>query len=95
MPPAESFASFLNTYHKIYNVDKIYLDAYKQISTPAGQRYPDVNDAINKRVNKGSLIVNYIGHGGETGWEEERALTNDDINSWTNINKLPVFITAR
>jgi hypothetical protein len=94
VPPAESFAGFLNTSHKIYNVDKIYLDAYKQISTPAGQRYPDVNDAINKRVNKGSLVVNYIGHGGETGWAEERVLTNDDINSWTNLNKLPVFITA-
>ena len=94
VPPAESFANYINTYHKTYNIDKIYLDAYKQISTPAGQRYPDVNDAINKRVNKGSLIINYVGHGGETGWAEERVLTNDDINSWTNINKLPVFITA-
>lgn len=92
--PAESFSGYMNTFHKDYNVDKIYLDAYKQFSTSAGQRYPDVEDAINKRVNKGTLVMNYIGHGGETGWSEERVLTNDDINSWTNINKLPVFITA-
>ena len=38
--------------------------------------------------------MNYVGHGGETGWAEERVLTNDDINSWSNINKLSVFITA-
>lgn len=92
--PAESFANYIRDNHRIYNIDKIYLDAYRQVSTPAGQRYPDVNDAIDKRVNKGTLIMNYVGHGGETGWAEERVLTNDDINSWTNINKLAVFITA-
>lgn len=94
VPPTENFANAILTKHKIYNVDKIYLDAFKQMSTPAGNRYPDVNDAVNKRINKGTLIMNYVGHGGETGWAEERVLTNDDINSWTNINKLPVFITA-
>lgn len=92
--PAESISNYVKSNHGVYNIDKIYLDAYKQISTPAGQRYPDVNDAINKRINKGTLIMNYVGHGGETGWAEERVLTNDDINSWSNINKLSVFITA-
>lgn len=91
---SENLSNYMNANYKSYNVDKIYLNAYKQFATSAGLRFPDAQDAITKKVNKGSLIVNYIGHGGETGWSESRVLTNDDINSWTNINKLPIFITA-
>lgn len=76
------------------NFDKIYLDAYQQISTPSGQKAPVVNDAINKRMDKGALIMNYSGHGGEVGWGHERFLEIADINSWTNFDKMPVFITA-
>ena len=77
-----------------FNFDKIVIDAYQQISTPGGQRYPDVNDAINKRIEKGTLLVNYTGHGGELGWAAEAILSNDMINKWTNINNIPVFITS-
>jgi hypothetical protein len=79
---------------KKYNIDKIYLDAYPQVSTPGGARYPEVNDAINKRIAKGTLLITYVGHGGELGWSHERVLEIPDIQSWTNYNKLPVFLTA-
>lgn len=78
----------------VYNIDKIASDAYTQISTPGGQRYPDVNDAINKRMAKGALLVNYTGHGGELGWASESILNNDMINAWSNNNAMPAFITA-
>jgi hypothetical protein len=91
---AEKLATRLDTTYGYLNVDKIYLDAYEQISTSGGQRAPQVNQAINNRMEKGSLIMNYTGHGGEVGWAHERILELKDINSWTNYNKLPVFITA-
>lgn len=77
-----------------YNIDKILIDAYQQVSTPGGQRYPEVNDAITKRVEKGALLMNYTGHGGELGWASESILNNDMINSWRNLNNMPAFITA-
>lgn len=80
--------------HPVYNVDKIYLDAYKQQSTPGGDRYPDAQDAIVKRVQRGALLVTYVGHGGELGWAQERVLENSDILGWTNLNTLPAFLTA-
>ena len=80
--------------HKDYNVNKIFLDAFKQESTPGGSRYPEVKLAINEAVNSGSLIVNYTGHGGEVGWAEERVLTVGDVNSWNNKTAFPLFITA-
>lgn len=91
---AEKLYRFLDTTQRVMNIDKIYLDAYKQVATPGGQKAPQVNEAINKRIDKGTLIMNYSGHGGEVGWSEERILEIADINSWRNNYKLPVFITA-
>ncbi|MFP4470890.1 MAG: type IX secretion system sortase PorU [Bacteroidales bacterium] len=91
---ADQLANFIDsTYHE-YNIDKIYIDAYIQESTPGGQRYPTVNSAINTRMEKGSMIMNYTGHGGEVGWAHERILENSDIYNWSNYNRLAVFITA-
>lgn len=80
--------------HKDYNLGKIYLDAFQQESTSGGQRYPDVNLAINQAMVKGSLLINYIGHGGELGWAHERIIGVDDIKSWKNTYSMPLFVTA-
>ena len=82
-----------SNYHN-YNINKIYLDAYQQVSSSGGQRYPDARQAIVDNVNKGALIMHYYGHGGEVGWAEERVLELIDINSWENLNNMPVFVTA-
>ncbi len=91
---ANTLADTLWSRYRNYNIDKIYLDAYPQESTPGGHRYPGVKEALNKRVERGALIINYTGHGGELGWAHERILDNTDINSWTNWNNMPAFFTA-
>lgn len=91
---AEDLATIIDTMDHALNIDKIYLDAYQQVSTPSGERYPDVTLDINNRVNRGALIINYVGHGGEGGLAHERIMTINDINSWDNIENMPVFITA-
>lgn len=91
---AEILASIFDTAFQVYNIDKIYLDAYEQVSTPGGQTAPDVNRAINDRIEKGTLIFNYSGHGGEIGLADETIVQIPDINSWNNFDKLSVFITA-
>ncbi len=91
---SEAILNNVKAAHPVYNIDQIVLDSYQQVSTPGGQRYPEVNDAINKRVDKGALLINYTGHGGEIGWAAEAILDVPMINSWQNTNKLPLFITA-
>ncbi|MDN5350444.1 MAG: hypothetical protein PWQ54_1840 [Bacteroidales bacterium] len=91
---AEDLYTYLNANEHAINIDKIFLDAYEQVSTPGGQKAPSVNEAINRRIDKGTLIMNYSGHGGEVGWTEERILEIADIQGWRNFDKLPVFITA-
>lgn len=91
---SDNMARMIDTTYRQFNIDKIYFDAYPQVSAPGGQRYPDASDALNRRVEKGALIMNYTGHGGELGWAHERVLEISDINSWRNLNNLPFFITA-
>ena len=77
-----------------YNIDKIYLDAFQQQHTISGATYPDANLALNNKIYTGTLLVNYIGHGGGTGLAQERLVTIQEIDKWDNEYKLPIFITA-
>ena len=78
----------------VYNLDKIYIDAYTPVSTPSGQQCPEANAGITSNVQNGVLLINYTGHGGETSWAEEGILTVREIDSWTNYARMPVFMTA-
>ena len=91
---ANGLANKVYTNHKDYNVDKILIDSYVQVSTPGGDRYPDAVNDLNRRIANGALIVNYTGHGGELGLAEERIVDVPQILSWTNSNNLPLMVTA-
>jgi hypothetical protein len=87
------YEEVLNNHFEM-NCDKLYLDAYPQQTTAGGQRYPEVYNAITDRIQRGALLVNYVGHGGEVGLAEERVVSIPQINSWTNINALNLFVSA-
>ncbi len=91
---ADQLAVLVDTMYPEYNISKIYLDSYVQESTPGGQRYPEATIDINNAIQRGVLIMNYTGHGGELGWAHERVLGVSDINSWTNFSNLAVMVTA-
>jgi hypothetical protein len=90
----EDLAEHTRSLFPVFNYEKIYLDAYKQQNTPAGDRYPDVNKAILDRMNSGTLIMNWVGHGGETNWAHERIFNMADIVNLENGIRLPLFVTA-
>jgi hypothetical protein len=94
MNDAEILANRVTNEHPDFNVDKIYFDAFQQVSTTGGERYPDVNKRIIDQVQRGTLIMTYVGHGGEVGWAEERVLDIPTILNWTNMKNLTIFFTA-
>lgn len=94
MDQSDSLARRVEREHPFLNVDKIYMDAYQQVATPGGQRYPQATSDLRDKVQKGQLVVNYVGHGGEVGWAHERLLDNTTILEWNNKDRLPVFMTA-
>ena len=92
--PSETHYNNLKRDYPNINVDKIYLDAFRQEATSGGQKYPGVNDAIDQSIFKGVLLINYFGHGGPSGWAQERVLKLENILSWENFDRLPLFMTA-
>ena len=81
---ADMFTRIVDTANPNINFDKIYLDAYQQVSNAGGQRYPAAAADINSRMNRGALFYTYIGHSGKDGWAAERVFENADVNGWTN-----------
>lgn len=75
------------------NVTKIHSDAYQQQSTSGGDRYPDVKEAMVSAIEKGALVVNYFGHGGEDGLAHERIFQKPDILDLNNLCKFNCFVT--
>ncbi|MCY7351098.1 MAG: type IX secretion system sortase PorU [Cytophagaceae bacterium] len=74
--------------------EKVYVDAYPRTTTPTGEKTPEVNRNIARQIENGALIINYTGHGGESGWAQEQILTREDIFSWRNIDRMPLMVTA-
>lgn len=91
---AEVVTGTVATTPPVFNLKKIYLDAFPQENGAGGSSYPQANEAINNQVYNGTLIWNYNGHGGAQRLAQETILDQSIINSWNNPNKLPLFITA-
>ena len=97
----DQLATLVEARHPEFRPERLFLDAFKQdtitlAGQPAGlvtERAPTVNKAINRAIDEGQLIINYAGHGGESGWAQEQIVTVQDIFSWNN-SRMPLFVTA-
>ncbi|MFY9243723.1 MAG: type IX secretion system sortase PorU [Polaribacter sp.] len=90
----ESIADEIKNNKPIFNINKIYVDAFVQENSSGGERYPEVNKAITNAIEKGTLVFDYFGHGGEDGFASERILDKPQIQSFNNPNTLPLLITV-
>jgi hypothetical protein len=77
-----------------YNVRKILLDSYNQINSAGGPRYPDAVEDIKNAFEKGSLVINYFGHGNEDVLAQEIVVTQSLVENLKNPDTLPLFIAV-
>jgi hypothetical protein len=82
-----------NTYPQ-YNYDKIFADAYREQTSAIGSYYPDVNNALKQRLDQGTLLINYIGHGSPQYIGTERYVEFSDIAGYTNTDRLFFFVSS-
>lgn len=94
MNDSDKLAELIESKKPAFNIEKIYLDSYKQVTSISGQSYPEASRVLNDRINNGCLIMNYSGHGNELGLAHERVVNTENINSWSNKGKYPAFVTA-
>ncbi len=94
MTDADKLATKVAENHPGFDIKKIYFDAYHKEKLSSGDKYPEVVRDINSTIERGSLILNYSGHGGTGGLSHEGVVNISSIMSWNNIDRLPLFITA-
>ena len=90
----ESIADEIRDKKPVFNINKIYADAYVQQNSSGGERYPEVKKAITNAIEKGTLVFDYFGHGGEDGFASERILEKPQIQQFNNPKTLPLLITV-
>ena len=94
MGQANDLANQIQINYPNYNTAKVFLDAFEQIATPSGKVSPSCAAKLDDKIEKGSLIVNYTGHGSETQWTKEEIVNINKINKYRNFEKLSLFVTA-
>ncbi|MGL2967582.1 type IX secretion system sortase PorU [Flavobacterium sp. XGLA_31] len=75
------------------NFEKILLDSYEEQTSSGGKRYPKAREDIFAAFEKGALVFNYLGHGGEDGLSGERIWEKSDGQNLNNRYHYPLFIT--
>lgn len=86
--------NYVKTNFPYINIKKLYLDNFEQVSGSSGQISPAASNELYSTLDKGVLIMNYSGHGGEIGWTQEQIFSIGDIDKLNNSNNLPLLVTA-
>jgi hypothetical protein len=87
---SDFLASWLEQQQPRLAVQRLFMDAYPQPDDEA----PAVREQLNRAVERGVGLIDFIGHGGETAWTNEQILDLEMIEDWRNYDRLPVLVTA-
>lgn len=93
MEDALAAAALVENLHPGLYVKRVMWDAYNIVPTSTGNTYPDVSEMVKQQQNRGALLMDYVGHAGETSISHEKVLLLNDFSSFTNAN-LPLWVTA-
>ena len=92
---SETLAEFIPSF---ISVEKLYLLEYPEVSDASsyGVVKPDATEDIFNKLNKGTAIISYIGHGSPDQLAQEKLLSLDrgDINQMNTGGKMPLWIVG-
>lgn len=94
MQDADKLAQKIAQAHPEFDLNKIYLDNYQAYTSATGREFPNAKIDAQEAITEGTLIWNFSGHGSESALAHEKIITMADIETWTNKNRLPLFVTA-
>jgi hypothetical protein len=94
MQDAEDFSAYMQAGKFAFDYQKTYLDQFP-MEVSNGQY---TSSAAKKQVlslfTQDADFIHFIGHGSESGWTDEKILTNNDIIGLKNSQHLPILLTA-
>jgi hypothetical protein len=90
----EVLARQIASKHPVYNVNKNYLDLYRQVNGTSGEKSPDAEKAVDESFERGSLIINYNGHGGPDDLADEKLVSHASVLRLQNKNRPTFMVTG-
>lgn len=90
---ANTMAENIEDNYGTFDTKKLFLGTYKKTVKPNGEVIPEANKDITSWFDRGSLVINYTGHGSERLLADEKIFTVDDITPLENKN-YPFMVTA-
>jgi hypothetical protein len=79
----------------LFEKKKVYLEEYPTVITSLGRKKPGAYQDILDIINRGTLLVNFTGHGNPTVWTHEGVFsTETSIPQLFNADKLSYFFAA-
>ncbi len=90
---ANVMAEFIESQHTGFDTKKIFLGTYTKTAKPNGEAIPEANDDVVRRFDRGSLIINFTGHGNEKQWADENIFSQVEIDELEN-KAYPFLVTA-
>lgn len=94
MQDAEDFATAVEKTKLPIQIQKTYLDQFPMIQANGIYTSPKAHDAVMNLINKEADFIHFVGHGSESGWTDEKILTNNDLVGLSNSQHLPILFTA-
>lgn len=78
--------------HK-FNTTKIYLHDYDRIAGGLGRWKPKATEDLINQINRGTILINYFGHGDPDTWAHESVLNRSrDLPKFHNEDRLPLWV---
>jgi len=91
---SDFLASQIETAHPVFIPDRLFVGAFPIETQGNSKTSLGARKKLEEFIADGKLIIDYIGHGSEGGWTNEKILTNGQVVNWRNGHNMPLFITA-
>ena len=91
---AEDFSNLMIQEANDVSIKKLYLDQFEQEIAGGMYTSKKAKDAVISLFNSEADFIHFIGHGSESGWTDEKILTNNDLVGLMNLQHLPFLLTA-
>lgn len=90
---ADSVANKTARLYPELEIRKLMWDAYQRQTSSTGNSYPDVKKVIDRQMEEGALLMNYVGHAATYCLSHEQTLRLEDFAAYAS-PRMPLWMTA-
>lgn len=94
MQDAEDFSTSMQASNLAFDYQKTYLDQFPMEVTNGQYTSNAAKKQVLSLFEQDADFIHFVGHGSESGWTDEKILTNNDLVGLKNSQNLPILLTA-